>query len=141
MEWPKVLYCFPEQAGEIFMPSNGTEGDCFNSAFCDRCIHEKWTHTQNHADKKCDILNRAIIYWYTNDPNYPNQWRYNAEGWPICTEWVKWDWNRDDDGNWNDPPQPEPIDPKQLCMPFIIEEIEQNTAPKKLTNEPIILSK
>jgi hypothetical protein len=122
MEYPKVLYNHPDRAGEVFMPSNGTEGMAFTSEFCDNCIHEKWSHTQDHADKACDILSRSIIYWYdSGNPEYPKEWRFSAEGWPVCTAWVKWDWNRDDDGNWNDPPTPEPDDPMQLCMPFEIE--------------------
>lgn len=122
--YPEVLYQFPESAGKIFMPSNGTEGMVFCDAFCDRCIHEKFSHTQNHNDAKCDIYNRSIIYWYEpENPEYPKEWRFNDEGWPVCTAWQKWDWGRDDDGNWNDPPKPEPEDPNQLVMPFIIEDV------------------
>lgn len=123
MSFPKILYCFPDSAGKSFMPSNGTEGDCFTSAFCDRCINEKFTHTQKHGDAQCDIYSRSIIYWYTDDPRYPSEWKFNADGWPICEAWIKWDWGRDDDGNWNDPPKPEPEDPNQLVMPFLLNEI------------------
>lgn len=125
MERPKILYNHPEWAGKVFMPSNGTEGMAFTSAFCENCIHEKFSHTQKHGDKQCDIMDRSIIYWYESDnPNYPKEWRFDAEGWPTCTAWVKWDWNRDDDDDtWNDPPEPEPEDPMQLCMPFEIEDV------------------
>lgn len=122
---PKVLYCFPQSAGKSFTPSNGTEGMIFCGAFCDRCIHEKFTHTQNHADKQCEILNASLLYDFGTD-KYPKEWVYNEEGWPVCTAWVKWDWNKGDDGNWNDPPEPQPDDPMQLCLPFATEEIEKH---------------
>lgn len=124
MNYPKVLYCHPDWSGDVFMPSNGTEGMIFTEAFCEHCLHEKFSHTQEHGDKQCDIMNRSIIHWYEpKHPQYPKEWVFNTEGWPICTAWQKWDWNRDDDGNWNDPPRPEPEDPNQLVMPFIIEDV------------------
>jgi hypothetical protein len=132
--FPKVLYCFPESAGKVFMPSNGTEGMIFTDAFCDCCIHEKFSHTQNHADKKCDIMSRSIIYWYEpNNPEYPKEWRFNAEGWPVCEAWVKWDWGND--GDPDDPDNPnyrQPDDPNQLCLPFVLQDIERNvTIPQR----------
>lgn len=109
------------------MPSNGTEGMVFTDKFCEHCLHEKFHHTLNHNDKKCDIFSRSIIYWYEpENPKYPSEWIYNNEGWPVCTNWQKWDWNQDDDDNWNDPPgPPEPPsnDPNQLLMPFSIWEL------------------
>lgn len=116
---PKVLYQFPNCAGQPFRPSNGTEGMIFTDAFCDRCIHEKFTHTGNDKDKMCDILNATMAFGI-NDKEYPSEWQFDSDGWPTCTKWQKWDWGRDDDGNFNDPPPPEPYDPHQLMMPFDI---------------------
>lgn len=119
---PKVLYCFPQCGGESFRPSNGMEGMIFTEAFCERCIHEKFMHTQQHGDMQCDILNRTMLHDKVED-GYPTEWIYNDEGWPVCTAWKYWDWGRDDDGNWKEPP-PAPIDdPNQLMLPFILDEI------------------
>lgn len=107
-----------------YRPSNGTEGEYFMEDFCYNCIHEKWTHTQNDADKKCDILSRTLIY-DTEDPEYPEEWQYDDAGNPTCTSHKHWDWGNDRDGV-NEPP-PEPVDdPNQLVMPFIVDEICKN---------------
>lgn len=112
----------PQCAGKSFYPSNGTEGMIFTDSFCDQCLHEKFTHTQNENDASCNILMRTMVY-SPKDTEYPREWIYNAEGWPTCTKWQKWDWGKDDDGNWNDPPKPGPDDPAQLLMPFDIWEL------------------
>ena len=109
---PQVLYKFPEMAGESFMPSNGTEGMIFNEAFCENCIHEKFIHTQKYGDKQCGVLDRVFL----NAPDPQPEWVFNEEGWPICKDWIKWDWERDDDDNWSDPVLPDPIDPSQLSL-------------------------
>lgn len=104
-----------------YRPSNGTEGMSFIDTYCYNCIHGKYEHTADTNDKPCDILSRSFLF-DLNDKEYPEEWQYDDSGNPICTEWRKWDWNKDDDGNWNDPP---PIwdDPNQLCFPFVFEEI------------------
>lgn len=122
--YPKVLYQLPKSAGKPFRPSNGTEGMIFMDAFCMRCIHEKFSHTLDHADKKCDILSKSMLH-ELGDVEYPKEWIYNEEGWPVCTAWKHWDWGGDDwdNGNINEPP-PEPVnDPNQLMFPFMIDEI------------------
>jgi len=93
----------------------------FIEQFCDQCIHEKWIHTQNDADKKCDILSRSLIFG-SDDPDYPKEWIYGEGGRPVCTSFVRWDWGNDDTngGPMKDPP---PDDPNQLVMPFILDEI------------------
>lgn len=108
-----------------YRPSNGTEGMGFCEMFCEQCIHEKFIHTQNDADKKCDILSRTLMH-DVEDPEYPEEWTYDSEGNPTCTAFQKWDWGNDGDG-WNDLPEPEPEDPNQMCFPFVMDEInEQN---------------
>lgn len=126
---PKVLYCFPTKAGQSFCPSNGTEGMIFVDAFCCNCIHEKFCHTQDHADMKCDIFSRTMLH-RPGEPGYPEEWQFDKDGWPICTAWKKWDWGRDDDGNFIDPPPVYPDDPNQLCLPFIFDEIGINEVSK-----------
>jgi hypothetical protein len=110
-----------ELSGKKYLPSNGTEGMSFTCTYCDNCIHEKFTHTQRHGDKQCDILNKTLL---TDD--YVDEWVYNGQGVPICTAWVKWDWgNGDDEGGLNEPPEPLPYDPNQLVLPFAFEVLEK----------------
>lgn len=133
--FPKVLYQMPQCAGKTFMPSNGTEGMIFNEAFCDHCIHEKFTHTQKHGDLQCDIYNRSFLHWYEpTHPDYPKEWVFDTDGWSICTAWVKWDWGRNDDGL-NEPSVVEPDDPMQLCLPFELTEMEFNPKPEYQIHE------
>lgn len=68
------------------------------------------------------ILCRTMIY-DLKDKEYPEEWIYDENERPTCTAWKKWDWGRDDDGNWIDPPEPPIDDPRQLCMPFIFDEL------------------
>lgn len=129
---PKIPFHYPEKAGKPYQPSNGTEGSMFEEAFCEQCIHEKFIHTGNRKDKKCQIYSNALVF-EPKDKEYPKQWRWGADGYPECTAWVKWDWGtggRDGNG-WNDPPPPEPYDPKQLCFPFIIDEVANNVVKHK----------
>lgn len=125
-ETPKVLNQFPDYAGTSFYPSNGTEGMIFIDAFCEQCIHERWLHRQDQDrdEDKCDILSRTMIY-KPGDPEYPEEWIYNDEGWPVCTKWQKFDWGNEDDG-WNEPPEPEPEDPNQLMLFSIADDVLQN---------------
>jgi hypothetical protein len=84
-----------------YTPSNGTEEWGFIKAFCWNCVHEKWMHTLEHGDKKCDILNRSMIY-SIEDEEYPKEWIYDENGKPTCTAWKEWDWKN------GDPPESEP---------------------------------
>lgn len=81
-----------------YRPSNGTEGMIF-------------------MDKFCDIISNTMAY-DINDPEYPKEWIYNEKNEPVCTKWVKWDW--DNDGNPDDednPKAPRPPTPyNQLDM-------------------------
>jgi len=101
---------------ERYCPSNGTEGEGFMEKFCYHCIHD------NGDDKCCDILMRSMAFFKT-DKEFPDEWTYDANGKPTCTSHVRFDWGKDDDGNWIQPPKPPTDDPNQLCMPFIFEEI------------------
>lgn len=99
-----------------YRPSNGTEGDYFIAEHCAQCRHEKFLHTQDHADMKCEILSRTMLHGVT-DPEYPREWVYIDDK-PTCTSFARWDWY---DGEGCEPP---PDDPSQLVLPFIIEELE-----------------
>ena len=58
-----------------YRPSNGTEGEIFESAFCDRCEHDK--------DRNCLIHTRALSY-RLNEERYPTEWVIpeEADEWP-----------------------------------------------------------
>lgn len=107
-----------------YCPSNGTEGVSFVESHCANCIHEKFIHTQNHSDKKCDIFSRTLLH-AVNEPEFPEEWTYDGNGDPTCTAFVRWNWgNNDDEGGLNDPPPDYPVSPNQLVMPFIFDELE-----------------
>lgn len=105
------------EAKKIYQPSNGTEGMGFIGCFCENCIHEKFSHTYNDADKKCDILSRSMLY-SPNEKEYPKEWAYDSLGHPTCTSFVNWDWGND--GDPDDPENPKapipPPPPNQLNL-------------------------
>lgn len=72
----------PEAAGDLYRPSNGTEGEMFQEQYCYRCRHDRdWREKEENP---CDILTRTL--WLgTEDPDYPVEWIYDPEGVPTCT--------------------------------------------------------
>lgn len=99
---------------EKWQPSNGTEQMSFVETYCMNCIHEKFQHTLNENDKKCDILSRTFLH-DVKDPEYPIEWQRDENGQGICTAHQHWDWgDDDDDGGLKDPPDPVP--PNQLSL-------------------------
>ena len=132
MDHPKILYKFPECAGESWMPSNGTEGMEFTGNFCDECLHERWSHypDQDREEDKCKILNKSMI-----DPPV-DEWQYDEEGYPHCTKWVHFDWGDEDDPNepgddW--PFKPIPTGPNQLSLfPLSPNELDFNDKSRKI---------
>lgn len=110
--------------GESYSPSNGTEGDWFESKFCMQCIH---TNPDPTKRPQCQIWCAAVVHWPGGE-GYPKEWVYDENNKPTCTAWVKWDWGNDGDPNDPDNPKapPPPDDPNQLCLPLIFDEIEQN---------------
>lgn len=111
------------KAGDLYRPSNGTEGMWFIEKNCMNCIHGKYEHTGNIEDNPCEILTASFMC-DINDPLYPKEWVYDDNDCGCCTAFKKWDWGRDDDGNFRGlPPEPPIDDPNQLCLPFIFDEI------------------
>lgn len=109
MSYPKVLNQFPDRYGESFQPSNGTEGMIFIGEFCDTCYHDRC--------KECMIAGMTMVF-NPGDTEYPKEWVYSNEGWPICTKYQHWDGNEDSE------PKPQvPDDPDQLCMNFYLEDV------------------
>jgi hypothetical protein len=105
------------RCGKPYRPGNSDEGFWFIGEFCENCIHGKYEHTQDLDDNPCEILSRSFLSDIT-DKDYPPEWIYDDNGKPTCLAFKKWDWGRDDDGNWVDPPPQDPDDPNQLCLPF-----------------------
>ena len=64
-----------------YQPSNGAEGECFMSAWCDHCERES-------NGKTCNILTNTMVYSVT-DKEYPAEWIYGADGIPACTAFLR----------------------------------------------------
>jgi hypothetical protein len=73
---------FPEQAGQSYQPSNGTEGEYFMEDFCYQCLHDQ------DPDKGC-VLIMLSIFRKPGDPDYPKEWIYNQDGEPTCTKFYR----------------------------------------------------
>lgn len=89
-----------------YRPANGSEGDCFTSHFCDRCIHDRAARQGDYANG-CEIYLRSMAF-DINDPEYPTEW-VTIDGEPTCTAFME------DGGDEPEPPQPDP-DPRQLVL-------------------------
>lgn len=96
-------------------PSNGGEGCEFQGSFCDQCAHEKYTHTGNDNDPMCPIFSRAVMY-DVDDPEYPNEWTYDENGQPTCTNFKKHIWRDKFTGELIEPETIYPVDPDQLDL-------------------------
>lgn len=98
-----------------YRPSNGTEGMWFDDKFCANCIHQ---NPNPDLKPQCMIVCNAMCY-YTNEPEYPKEWIYDANNQPTCTKFKKWDWGNDGDPNDPENPlAPTPTSPNQLQMLF-----------------------
>jgi hypothetical protein len=98
-----------------FRPSNGTEGMIFVENFCDHCKHEKFCHTNNDNDKKCDILTNSMMH-NVDEPEYPAELIYGDDGQPTCTKYIYRQWT-DEDGQMLEEfinEEEETVDPAQL---------------------------
>ena len=80
---PKVLYQFKDRAGTPFQPSNGTEGMIFCEKFCDQCLN---CRPNPDKEPQCEILMLTMCF-STRDKEYPSEWIFDEEGWPVCTAW------------------------------------------------------
>ena len=103
-----------------YQPSNGTEGMWFMGKFCEQCLHQ---HPDPNNPKQCEIVGLTMCY-SPKDKEYPEEWIYDENDNPTCTKFVKWDWGKDDDGNWKELSLPSIDDSNQLCMSFIFDELK-----------------
>ena len=97
-----------------YRPSSGTEGMWFEEKFCMQCLH---CDPNPDGAKQCDILCRAFCF-DIGEEHYPNEWVYDVNDQPTCTNWQKWDWGNDGDPDDPDNPKapPPPPDPNQLDL-------------------------
>lgn len=71
-----------EQAGEPYQPSNGTEGEIFMAAYCNRCKHDNLD--PDTYEGGCEIIVRTMAF-SPGDDDYPKEWCYGPDGQPVCT--------------------------------------------------------
>lgn len=71
--------------GDKYRPSNGSEGEFFKDKFCRRCQWFKWHNFGGMKYQTCPIELATTKYEEDSD-KYPNQWTYDEDGKPICTE-------------------------------------------------------
>ncbi len=106
---------------EKYRPSNGSEGMWFMEKFCENCIHDN--PDLEKESPRCEIIALTMCL-DAEDDRYPEEWTYDADGNPVCTNFKKWDWGNDGDPEDPDNPKsPVPVDPKQLCLPFEVNAI------------------
>lgn len=77
-------YKIPAMAGKPYHPSNGTEGELFMDAFCERCVHDAVYQRTNSPGTGCPIIVATMLEDY-DSPDYPKEWIHTAEGEPVCT--------------------------------------------------------
>ena len=63
-----------------YRPSNGTEGDIFQAAWCANCARSNY----DNPDLACVIELQAMAH-RISDPEYPREWQYSNAGVPQCT--------------------------------------------------------
>ena len=78
-----------EAAGQPYMPSNGTEGEVFWAAWCEKCERDKVMNgsasvadADSNPDLYCEILNRSFR------EDHLDEWKFGPDGWPMCTAYV-----------------------------------------------------
>lgn len=71
-----------EHSGELYQPSNGTEGEIFMSRFCYKCRHDNFDH--DTCEGGCGILLRTMVFSISDD-EYPREWIIGTDGQPTCS--------------------------------------------------------
>jgi hypothetical protein len=81
-----------DQAGQKYRPSNGSEGEMFMNTWCGQCERDhgmlKGLPLEECDDNQvCGII--ALTHFLAvDDPRYPAEWQYGADGQPCCTAFV-----------------------------------------------------
>lgn len=69
------------EAGKKYRPSNGTEGELFQEAFCHKCKKDNF---DGEGGESCRILLETFA-WDVEDEDYPGEWIIATDGQPTCT--------------------------------------------------------
>ncbi len=77
--------------GDVYCPSNGSEGTGFVEEYCMAC--QKCNPDPTKLPQ-CDILAASMAYSY-KDERFPKEWTYTEAGQPTCTARIAWDWEND----------------------------------------------
>lgn len=82
-----------DRAGAKYRPGNGVEGGCFIESWCGNCERDhgmlKGLPLEKCDDNHvCDIIARTYEL-DINDPDYPTEWQYGADGQPRCHAFVE----------------------------------------------------
>lgn len=77
-----------KSAGRPYRPSNGTEGEIFESMWCDHCERDRAFREDMTKADGCPILADVQIM-EVGDPEYPKQWRRDENGVPECSGFVE----------------------------------------------------
>jgi len=70
-----------------YCPSNGSEGDWFETKFCHTCEHDRGFREKGIDAISCDILTRALAL-FIDDTGYPKEWTYDKDEKPTCTAYI-----------------------------------------------------
>lgn len=71
-----------------YRPSNGTEGDAFASAFCQRCEREAaFRRSRGEELGLACAIHVDVMAYGIDEPEYPAEWIRDVEG-PRCTAFV-----------------------------------------------------
>ena len=83
------IYSDTTEAGEPYAPSNGSEGEEFHAAWCERCERDKALNgtcstegRDPNDDDYCQILNMSFL------DGGAKEWIYGGDGLPTCTAFV-----------------------------------------------------
>lgn len=77
---------------KLYKPSNGTEGACFYAGWCENCAKDKTMSEGKDFDECeeneiCSIIADTLAY-DVDEPQYPQEWRYDESGEPCCTAFI-----------------------------------------------------
>ena len=67
-----------DEAFELYVPGNGTEGSWFEARWCNRCVRDQ-SYDEETGANGCDILADALCNLE------PVQWRQDGPEGPRCT--------------------------------------------------------
>lgn len=75
--------------GDLYLPSTGTEGECFFESWCCHCARDKAMREGANFDdcddnEKCDIIANSFC-------GPVKEWIYGEDGYPKCTAFIEAD--------------------------------------------------